>query len=88
MKTDDLILLFKIVYNLDINQGLIMKANEQSIAIVKRKDQRGVYYSINDIVNNVVQKSNNNECAMTLLMTNTERFKYPQYNNTVVKKFY
>lgn len=83
MKTEDITFVFKILLNLDTNKGLVMENNNQSIAIIKREDKRGTYYSINDTVNNIPQKVNHNECAMTLLLTNADRFKYPVYNSKI-----
>jgi hypothetical protein len=81
MKTGDITLVFKELLSLNLNHGLVMDANEQSIAIVKRQDQRGIYYSINDTINGKPQNLEHNECAMTILLLNQNRFK----NNTTYK---
>ncbi len=83
MKTGDITLVFKELQALDVGNGLVMEANEQSIAIVKREDKRGIYFSINDKINNIPQKPHHFECAMTLLLLNRDRFKYSRYNTTI-----
>jgi hypothetical protein len=83
MKTEDITFVFKILQSLKNNQGLVMDNNKQSIAVIKREDKQGIYYSINDTINNIPQKVNHNECAMTLLLTNADRFKYPVYNSKI-----
>lgn len=85
MKTSDITLIFKTILSLDNNTGIVMEHGNQSIAIVKRTDNEGVYYSINDTINKIPNKSVNNECAMTLLLCNAERFKYPVYNCRITK---
>ncbi len=83
METVDIVTIFKAGINLELMHGLVMECNEQSIAIIKREDKRGIYYSINDTINNVPQKVNHQECLMTLIMINAERFKYPVYKTSI-----
>jgi len=83
MKTGNITLVYKIGLDLALNTGIIMEANEQSIAIVKREDKRGVYYSINDRINNVPQEQYHDTCLMTLLLINQDRFKYPEYKSRI-----
>ena len=83
MKTEDITFVFKELLFLNINTGIIMEANEESIAIIKREDNRGVYYTINNIINNVPQKPEHNECAMTLLLLNQNRFKHTTYKSRI-----
>jgi hypothetical protein len=85
MKTNDITLIFKVILDLKLNMGIIMEANDQSIAIVKRKDPRGVYYSINDTINNVPQEQHHDSCPMTLLLYNVHRFKYPVYKSRITQ---
>ena len=85
MTTGDITLVYKVLLDLPLNNGIVMEANEQSIAIVKREDKRGVYYSINDRINNVPQKQYHDSCAMTLLLVNQDRFKYSEYKSKVTK---
>ena len=81
MKTGDITLVFKLLLGLKLNNGIVMEKENQSIAIVKRIDVRGVYYSINDTIDNIAQKSYNDECAMTLLLLNKDRFIHSSYNS-------
>jgi len=83
MKTEDITFVFKELLFLNINTGIIMEANDESIAIIKREDARGVYYTINNIINNIPQKPEHNECAMTLLLLNQNRFKHTTYKSRV-----
>ena len=83
METEDIVLVYKVLRSLKLNEGLVMEANNQSIAIVKRKDERGIYYSINDKINNVPQKPYHDQCAMMLLLLNKDRFLYSQYKSSV-----
>ena len=83
MELGDITLLFKTILSLELNHGVVMNSNEQSIAIIKREDKRGIYYSINDTINKIPQKVNHQECAMTLLLINKDRFKYPIYKSHV-----
>jgi hypothetical protein len=83
MKTEDITFVFKELISLGINTGLIMEADEQSIAIIKREDKRGVYYSINDTINTIPQKPEHNECVMTLLLLNQNRFKHTTYKSRI-----
>jgi hypothetical protein len=83
MKTEDITFVFKELISLNINTGLIMEADEQSIAIVKREDKRGVYYTINDTINTIPQKPEHNECVMTLLLLNQNRFKHTTYKSRI-----
>lgn len=85
MTTGDITLVYKVLLDLPLNNGIVMEANDQSIAIVKREDKRGVYYSINDRINNVPQKQYHDSCAMTLLLVNQDRFKYSEYKSKVTK---
>jgi len=81
MKTEDITLIFKEILSLNPNHGLVMDRGLYSIAIIKRQDQRGIYYSIIDTINGKLQKLEHNECAMTILLLNQNRFK----NNTTYK---
>ncbi len=83
METVDIITIYKAGRNLELMHGLVMECNEQSIAIIKREDKRGIYYSINDTIDNVAQEVNHQECLMTLLMVNADRFKYPVYKTKI-----
>ena len=83
MKTEDITFVFKELLFLNINTGIIMKADEESIAIIKREDKRGVYYTINNVINNIPQKPEHNECAMTLLLLNQNRFKHTTYKSRI-----
>ena len=83
MKTEDITFVFKELLFLNINTGIIMEANDESIAIIKRKDACGVYYTINNIINNIPQKPEHNECAMTLLLLNQNRFKHTTYKSRI-----
>lgn len=85
METGDITLLFKVGLDLLPNTGIVMDCKEQSIAILKREDKRGIYYSINDTINGVPQKPYHDSCLMTLILLNAERFKYPQYNSKVTR---
>ena len=85
MDTGDITLVYKVGLDLALNTGIIMEANEQSIAIVKREDAKGVYYSINDRINNVPQQAEHDSCLMTLILTNQDRFKYPEYKSKVTR---
>jgi hypothetical protein len=83
MKTSDITLIFKELLSLCLNHGLVMDCNNQSIAIIKRKDAKGIYYSINDRIDGVPQKVYHDHCPMTLLLLNADRFKYPVYRTRV-----
>jgi hypothetical protein len=83
MKTENITFVFKELISLNINTGLIMEADEQSIAIIKREDKRGVYYTINDTINTIPQKPEHNECVMTLLLLNQNRFKHTTYKSRI-----
>lgn len=83
MKTEDITFVFKELLFLNINTGIIMETNDESIAIIKREDARGIYYTINNIINNIPQKPEHNECAMTLLLLNQNRFKHTTYKSRV-----
>lgn len=83
MKTNDITLIFKIGIGLSLNTGIIMNCKEQSIAIVKREDKRGVYYTINDVLNTVPQKEYHDSCLMTLLLLNSNRFIHNVYNSRI-----
>jgi hypothetical protein len=83
MKTNDIVTIFKVGISLPLNTGIIMNYKEQSIAIIKREDKRGVYYSINDRINGVAQKEHHDECLMTLLSLNSKRFKHRMYNSRI-----
>ena len=83
MKTNDITLVYKTVLDLSFNQGLVMKNSNQSIAIIKREDKKGIYYSINDTIDTIPQKLEHNECAMTLILLNKNRFKHSVYNSKV-----
>ena len=85
MTTGDITLVYKILLDLPLNNGIIMEAKNQSIAIVKREDNRGVYYSINDKIDNILQKQYHDSCAMTLLLVNQDRFKYPEYRSRITR---
>lgn len=83
METGDVTLVFKKVHDLDLNHGLVMEAENQSIAIIKRMDKRGIYYSINDTIDKIPQKPYHDESAMLLILLNAERFKYPMYTSRI-----
>jgi hypothetical protein len=83
MKTENITFVFKELISLNINSGIIMEANDESIAIIKREDRRGVYYTINNIIDNIPQKPEHNECAMTLLLLNQNRFKHTTYKSRI-----
>ena len=83
MNTGDITLVYKVGLGLTLNTGIVMEAQEQSIAIIKREDKKGVYYSINDRINNIPQKQYHDSCLMTLLLVNQNRFKYPEYRSKV-----
>lgn len=83
METGNITLIYKAVLNLDINQGIVMDCKEQSIAIIKRKDNKGIYYSINDTINKIPQKLYHDECAMQILLLNQDRFIHPVYKSKV-----
>lgn len=85
MGTGDITLIYKIGLDLALNTGIVMEANEQSIAIVKREDRRGVYYSINDRINNIPQQQYHDSCLMTLLLVNQNRFKYSEYKSKITR---
>jgi hypothetical protein len=85
MKTGDITLVFKTALDLALNTGLIMEAEQQSIAIIKRQDKYGLYYSINDTIDNVPQKQYHDTCLMTLLLLNQNRFKYSMYKSKISK---
>lgn len=70
---------YKELLNLKVNEGLVCECKNQSIAMVKREDKRGVYYSINDTIDNVPQKPHNEECAMMLILLNQKRFTHTKY---------
>ena len=85
MATEDITLIYKVGLDLALNTGIIMEANEQSIAIVKREDKRGIYYSINDRINNIPQQQYHDSCLMTLLLVNQSRFKYSEYRSKIAR---
>ena len=83
MNIENITLVYKTLLNLDINKGLVMKNTNQSIAIIKRKDNKGIYYSINDTINNIPQKVYHDECPMTLILLNKDRFKHDVYQSKI-----
>jgi len=84
MNITDIILVMKTVRELDLNQGLIMSHAEESIAIVKREDTKGIYYSINHRIDGKTQKPYNDDDIMMLLLVNKERFTHKSYTTKIV----
>jgi hypothetical protein len=84
MKEGDIATIYHKLVSLGLNQGLVMKAKDHSIAVVKRQDTKGIYYTINDRVNDEPQEPYHDSCAMMLLLLNVDRFRSPEYKTTVV----
>jgi hypothetical protein len=76
MTTGDITLVYKTLLGLNVNQGLIMKSNEQSIAILKREDTKGIYYSIKEFGSNT--QYDDSDAMMLLLLNNTTVNNYSQ----------
>lgn len=85
MNISDVIVVFKKARELNINEGLIMKQGNQSVALIKREDKKGIFYSINDRIDNIPQEPYNDDDLMLLLLVNKKRFKHTVYNTNVIK---
>lgn len=80
MNTGDITLVYKTLLDLNINQGLIMENTNQSIAILKRKDLKGIYYSIKEKDSDIQYHDSD---AMMLLLLNRSLFKHSSYNSHI-----